>query len=128
MLPPISIADQNGTASSLFCIVSAEIPSQQRLNTENLEKIGRDPGNRRARRLRTSRNRRNALIVFRNGLEAATLIAKVVEVRIRNSRRPALRGDLKNSHYPVRVGIRQWTQQHPVNHTENRRRRANTQC
>src|SRR5713101_6612753 len=117
MLPPISIADQNGTTSSLFCIVSAEIPSQDRLNTENLEKIGRDACNRRARRLRTSRNRRNDLIVFGNRLEAATLIAKVIEVRISNSRRPALRGDLRDGHDPVRIGIRQWTQQHAVNHT-----------
>src|SRR6266851_9213622 len=98
MLPPISIADQNATASSLFCIVGAEIPSQDRLNTENLEKIGRDPCNRRACRLRTSRNRRNALIVFRNRLEAETLISRVVEVRISNSRRPALRGDLRDGH------------------------------
>src|SRR5258708_20804637 len=127
MLPPISIADQNGTASSLFCVTSAEIPSKDRLNTENLEKIGRDACNRRARRLRTSRNRRNALIVFRNRLEAATLIAKVVHVRIRNSCRPVLGGDLKDGHDPVRIGIWQWSQQHAVNHTENRRRRANTQ-
>src|SRR5207302_1475566 len=37
MLPPVSIADKNGRASPFFRIASAEIPSDHRLNTEDLE-------------------------------------------------------------------------------------------
>ena len=114
ILPPVSVADKNGGAGPFFRVAGAEIPSEDRLNTENLEKVGRDTCNCCARRLRCSRNGRDVVIVLRNRLEAAALIAKVVEVRVRNARRPALRGDLEDGHDPVRSGVRQRPQQHAV--------------
>ena len=127
ILPPVSIADKNGGASPFFRVAGAEIPPEDRLNTEDLEKVGRDACNRRARRLRSSRNGRDVVIVLRNRLEAAALIAKVVEVRVRKARRPALRGDLEDGHDPVRIGVRQRPQQHAVYNAENCRGRADAE-
>src|SRR6267378_682658 len=59
------------------------------------------------RRLRRSQNGRDAVDILRNRLEAAPLITKVVEVRVRNQRRPVLRRDLEGGHDPVRVAVRQ---------------------
>ncbi len=51
VLFPVSIAGKNGAASAFFRVVGGEVPSEDRLNTENFEKVGRDVCNHRARRL-----------------------------------------------------------------------------
>ena len=127
ILPPVSVADKNGGAGSFFRVVGAEIPPEDRLNTEDLQKVRRDGCNRRARGLRTSRNGRDVVAVLRNRLEAAALIAKIIEVRVCNARRPALRGDLEDGHDPVRIRVRQRPQQHAVYDTENCGGRADTE-
>ncbi len=48
LLPPISIADKNGGASPFFRVAGGEIPPEDRLNTENLEKVGGDARDHRA--------------------------------------------------------------------------------
>ena len=53
MLPPVAIADENGGAGAFFRVAGAEIPAEDRLNPEDLEKARRNSGNRRARRLRS---------------------------------------------------------------------------
>ena len=110
-----------------FASLGAEIPPEDRLDAEDLEKVGRDVRDRRARRLRRPRNGRDVVAVLRDRLEAAALIAKVVEVRVREARRPALRGDLEDGHDPVRIGVRQRPQQHAVHDAEDRRGRADAE-
>src|ERR1700722_13504535 len=105
MLPPVTIADKNGRASSFFRVAGAEIPPEDRLNSEHLEKVRGDPCDRCARRLRSTRNGCDVVIVFCNRLKAPVLIAKVVEVRVRKAIWPALRGDFEDRHDPVRVGV-----------------------
>ena len=61
-------------------------------------------------------------------LEAAALIAKVVEVWVRNARPCATRVDLEDGHDPVRIGVRKRLQQHAVYHAENCGGCANGQC
>ena len=118
MLPPVSIADKSSGARPYFRLAGVEIPPENRLNTEDRQKVGRDASNPRARGLRSSRNGRDVVVVFSDRLEAAALVSKIVEVRIRHARRPAFRGDLEDSHDPVRIGVRQWPQQHAVHNAE----------
>src|SRR5882724_4555827 len=66
-------------------------------------------------------------MILCNRLKAAALIAKVVEVRIRNAGPPAIRVDLEDGHDPVRTGVRQRAQQHAIYNTEDCRGRANGQ-
>ena len=82
LLPPVSIADQNGGAGPFFRVGGGEIVPEDRLNTEDLEKVGGDGRDHRAGRLRSSRNGHDVGIVLCDRLEAAVLIAKVVEVRV----------------------------------------------
>ena len=49
------MADKHG-GRPLSYVAGAEIPAEDRLNTEDLEEIGRDVCDRRARRLRRARN------------------------------------------------------------------------
>src|SRR5712671_1082767 len=84
VLPPVSIAGKNDQRGPFLRVAGAEIPPEDRLNSEDLEKVGRDTGGRHTRRLRSSRNGYvAAVLVLRNGLEAAALIAKIVEVGVR---------------------------------------------
>src|SRR6267143_971932 len=128
MLPPVFMADKKSGVGTFSRVVGAEVPPEDRLNAEDLEKVGRDVCNRRARRRRGSGNGRESVVVLRNRPEAAALIAKVVEVRVRKSRWPALRSDLEDGHDPVRIGVRQWPQQHTVYDAENCLRRTDGQC
>ncbi len=82
LLPPISIADKNGGAGSFFRVAGGEISPEDRLNAEDPEKVGGNAGDRRTGRLRSSRNGHDVGIVLRDRLEAAVLIAKVVEVGV----------------------------------------------
>ena len=52
MLPPISIADKNGGSCPFFSVAGVEIPPEDRLNGEDLKKVGRDACNNCACRLR----------------------------------------------------------------------------
>ena len=85
MLLPVPEAHENGGCGPLRPVLGAEIPPEDRLDAEDLEKAGRDARHRRSRRLRTSRNGRHVVRVLRHRLEAAVLIAKVVEVRVRQA-------------------------------------------
>ena len=126
-MSPISIADKNDRRSTFSRIAGGEIPPENRLNSEDLEEPGRDDGNRGARRLRGTRNRRHVVMILCNRLKAAVLIAKVVEVRIRNAGPPAIRVDFEDGHDAVRIGVRQRAQQHAVYNAEDCRGRSNGQ-
>jgi hypothetical protein len=80
MLAPISIADKNRGPGPFFRVAHAEIPPEDRLNSEDLEKVGGDVRDRRAGGLRSTRNGRGVITVLRDRLKAAVLIAKIVEV------------------------------------------------
>ena len=67
-------------------------------------------------------------MVLGNRLEAVVLIAKVVEVRVRQARPRALGVDFENGHNPVRLGIRQRPQQHAIYNAEDGRGSADGQC
>src|SRR5229473_6964033 len=127
LLPPISIADKNSRVGPFFRVAGGEIPPEDRLNTENLEKVGGHARDRRARRLRGTGNGHDVIIVFCNGLEAAVLVAKVVEVRIRKMCPPSLRANLEDGHDPARIGVRQRPQQNAIYNAENCRGRADAQ-
>src|SRR5580693_730864 len=124
---PVSIAYKNGGTSAFFGVAGAEIPPKDWLNTEDLEKVGGHARGGRARRLRSPRNRRDAILVLCNRPEAAVLIAKVVKVRVREVRPAALGVDLEDGHDAVRIGVRQRPEQHAVDHAEDCRRRADGQ-
>src|SRR5437867_5522242 len=68
ILPPVSIADKNDRRCSFLRVTGAQIPSEDRLNSEDLEKVGGDARDRRARRLRSTRNRRGVVMVLCNRL------------------------------------------------------------
>src|SRR5258708_39033457 len=90
------LTDKNSGVGPFFRVAGGEIPPEDRLNTENLEEVGGDARDRRARRLRGTGNGYDVIIVFRNRLEAAVLIAKVVEVWVRKMCPPAFRADLED--------------------------------
>ncbi len=119
ILPPVFMADENCGAGSLSRVADGEIAPEERLNTEHLEKVWRNGRNRSARGLRCSRNGGDAARVLGHCLEAAGLVSKIVEVRIRQTRRPALRSDLEDRHDPVRVTVGQRPQQHAVDDAED---------
>src|SRR5713226_5108892 len=98
VLPPVAVADQAGPSGAFFRVAGAEIPPEDRLNSEDLEKVGRDVRDCHSRRLRTTRNGPGAVIVLRDRLEAAVLIAKIVEVGVRKMCPPTLGVDLKDGH------------------------------
>ena len=90
VLTPVSGADEHSGRGALFRVRAHETATDDRLHAEHLEKVGRHASDDRARRRRCSRYRRDGSAVLRNRLEAAVLIAEVVEVGIRQGRRPAL--------------------------------------
>src|SRR6202050_2261235 len=51
ILPPISIANENGRAGSFFRVAGAKIPSENRLNSQNLQETRRERRHSRTRRL-----------------------------------------------------------------------------
>ena len=115
------MAHQDGRAGPFPRVAGLEIATDNRLNAEDLEKVGRDARNLGPRGLRRPRNRRDAVAVLRDRLEAAALVAEIHEVRVREPRPPALRGDLEDGHDPARVGVGQRPQQHAVDDAEDRR-------
>src|SRR5579859_1986050 len=114
VLPPVSVADQNGGAGPFFRIARAKITTDDRLNAEDLEKVGGDVCDRRARGLRSARNGRDVVVVFSNRAKAVVLIAKVVEVRVRKARPTALRANLEDRHDPACMGVRQRSEERRV--------------
>src|SRR5260370_1301102 len=52
ILPPIATGGKNRGAGPFFCVAGLEVPPQDWVNTENVEKVGREGGNGRAGGLR----------------------------------------------------------------------------
>jgi hypothetical protein len=118
VLTPVSVADEHSGRGALGPVLGHETATDDRPHAEHLEKVGRHPSDDRARRRRCSRYRRDGSAVLRNRLEAAVLVAEVVEVGIRQGRRPALRRDLEDGDDPIGIGVRQRPQQHAVDDAE----------
>ncbi len=119
VLLPISITGENRGSSAFFRVAGVEVAPDDGLDGEDFEKVRRHGSNCGARRLRSSGNRRDVVAIFRNGLKAVALIAKIIEVGIRNRRPGALGIDLEDGHDPGWIGVRQRPQEHAVYDTEN---------
>ena len=127
VLPPVPLADEDGGRGSLLVVGRAEVPPEQRPDAEDPEEAGRHVRHVRARGLEGARNRHEVVVVPGHRLETAVLIPEVVEVRVRQARGPALRGDLEDGHDPARVGVRQRPKKDAVDDAEDGRRRADTE-
>src|SRR5882762_2700139 len=77
VLPPVSITGKNDRRGPFLRVAGAEIPPENRLNSEDLEKVGGDAGDRSTSRPRSTRNGCDQVMVFRNRQKAAILIAKI---------------------------------------------------
>src|SRR5512140_273454 len=111
MVVPVFMADEDGGRGSLSCVGGVEIAPENGMNAEDREKAGGDGGNVRARRLRGSCNGGDEARVLRERLEAAALVAEVIEVRVGEARPRALRVDFEDGHDAARIVIRERPQQ-----------------
>ena len=121
ILFPVSVADQCHWRCALLRIRGHEVAADYRLNAEDLQEFRRDAGNHAAGRLRSTGNGGNIRAVFCDRLEAAVLVAEVIEIRIGQTRPCAASVYLEDGHDAAGIGVRQRPQQHSVNDAEDGR-------
>lgn len=119
MLLPVSMAEKDDGSGALLRVGGSEVASDDGLNAENFEEAGSHAGDYSARGLRRAGNGGDVGAVLCDRLEAAILVAKVVEVRVGQARPGASGIHLEQRHDPVRLGVRQGAQQDAVYHAED---------
>ena len=102
---PISSADQRDGGRALSGVGGVEVASDDGLDPEHLQELGSDAGDHGARGLRASRDRDEVGRIFRDRLEAAALVAEVVEVGVGQAVPYALRSDLKQGDDAVGITV-----------------------
>src|SRR5438552_18450414 len=111
---PVSIADEHERSRTLIIVGRVQIATNDRLNAESAEELGRDVRDHRARWPRTAGHSRGVGRVLCDRLEAMALVAKIIEIRIRKPAMSAVGLDFEHGHNAVWIGIRQSFQQDAI--------------
>ncbi len=109
--------------------VVAKTAADDRMNAHDVEELARHGCSRRHRGLRPHRDWNRAGGHLRHGLKAVRAVLPILEVGFGYVAVPTSVGvDLQEPHNPIRLGIRERTQQDPVHDTEHRRGSADTKA